>query len=224
MMVSVFLIFVFSCLTKAFTPGYTYASFQITGNSNSNGIYTIKSENNKLTVPENFEFFSTGNMMPGGSKTSDIKIVSSNTLPFTLKMKAEIPDSDGSVDEDRLSSVMNLQIIYNEQDKYTGTIDKFISSSGIDLGKFTKGDISTLNFKVGLPGEELGNEYADKDMKVNWIFTAYYDEGEDIPDEPVPGGPTDIPKTGEVNPLWFYGSGIVFIAAGFVLLISKNKK
>ncbi len=36
----------------------------------------------------------------------------------------------------------------------------------------------------------------------------------EIPDEEIPGGSTELPKTGEVPPILFYGSGATLVAVG----------
>jgi len=179
-----------------------------------------------------------------------------------------------NVDVDENGTVMNVNATITND-----TFDNAANEGNVFIGTMDPGEEIYLDFTVTLPGPDTGNEYQGSSIDANWTFITESPEvpgggggggggrppggpggtpgdtpGEEppieIPEEPVPGGPTDIPpegdvpgtpddliiieeepvpggpakmpKTGEIPPVYFYGIGSLAVLLG--VAVRKRKK
>ena len=85
-------------------------------------------------------------------------------------MKAEriIPKEDYD-----LLEKLNLRITYNDETIYYGPIIKENGETiELNLGLYKPDDKKTMTAEVELDGSITGNDYRNREIEVNWVFTA----------------------------------------------------
>lgn len=191
----------------------------------------------------------TGNLNPGDTKESYLRLVNSGEDTFTIYIRTNIlPFSEKSPRGGRLADVMTLTIKDGEQVVADDTFREVAKEGNISLGKMTPGSEKTIYFSTDMP-ENAGNEYQGSSFKANWTFTTqvsggggggggggddetteptdeYTDPSDEYPtDETEPV--TDIPKTGASNGAangLAVAVAITFIASCAFVATRKNKE
>jgi len=175
--------------------------------------YEVVDESNGLKIAVQSAYVDTGNLNPGDTKNSSIKLTNEGSDTLTLSPKpGEAPD---------LAEKMRLTIkdgdnAITDDETFRDAAEK----GDIQIGRMTPGAEKILNFHVELPNVE--NDYQGASTSVKWVFTTVSsdngsgdedhhrrdddgDGGPDEPngpdttieDEPVPVGPVDEEKPSE---------------------------
>ena len=112
----------------------------------------------------------TGNLNPGDTKESYLRLVNSGEDTFTIYIRTNIlPFSEKSPRGGRLADVMTLTIKDGEQVVADDTFREVAKEGNISLGKMTPGSEKTIYFSTDMP-ENAGNEYQGS-SPANWTFT-----------------------------------------------------
>jgi LPXTG-motif cell wall-anchored protein len=216
-------------------------------------VYRKVGESNGLVIEVPEKTQDTGNLGPGDTKQSHIRLTNSNQRSVTVYMRTEIVE-ESTLYGGKLAEAFRLKIMDGSGTVYDGTFQEAHDKGNISLGRMTPNAEKTLYFYADLPGRETGNEYQGSSMKVQWVFTTQVgggggggggDEGgrrgggggeeEEViieepdvfepPEEPVTVDyePPLMPKTGEASPLPFYVAGACAVVLGASLIINKNR-
>lgn len=145
-------------------------------------------------------------VMPGDTRTEKVEIENSSKEFDYIKvyLKAVPYGTDGedpdltAQENDKLLSQLRLtvrqgdKVIYDQSPDQAGTL-----ADNVYLGTLKRGEKTTLDVELKAP-IEMGNEFADKLGRVNWVFTV---EGMNNPapkPQPKPSPkPSRAPKTGD---------------------------
>ncbi len=119
----------------------------------------------------------TGNLNPGDTKESYLRLVNSGEDTFTIYIRTNIlPFSEKSPRGGRLADVMTLTIKDGEQVVADDTFREVAKEGNISLGKMTPGSEKTIYFSTDMP-ENAGTEYQGSSFKANWTFTTQVSGG-----------------------------------------------
>jgi len=175
-------------------------------------------------ISEEKYFLSAVGMMPGDKVNRSINIENQYEVPYELFLRAErvLPKQEYD-----LLAKMNLKIT-NGKVEYNGPIiignDELVE---LDLGLFNPGDKRVFNAEVELDGAITGNDYKNRAVEVNWIFTAEYRGSGFNPNE-VPSNENKVvnnsgrtaTKTQDNNSILLY----CLLAGGSLLVIILGSK
>lgn len=137
-------------------------------NKESQEVYLIGDENG-LSFNDNQEyFFEINGMTPGDSESKSIIIKNKNSDSYKLYMTMKEIEEDS--DDYNILNKITLNIKLNGQDLYNG----FVSGNNekIEIGEIKPNEDYIFDATVQLDGRSTGNEYADKNGKVEWTFIA----------------------------------------------------
>lgn len=115
-------------------------------------------------------FLSGENMVPGDSVNRIMEIENNYDIPIQLYMKAVVVTPK---DDPKFLDLLKLTITYNDKVIYNGNATGEDGlQDNIDLGSYKPGERGKLVANVVLDGSETDNEYKNKHLEVDWIFTA----------------------------------------------------
>ncbi|MGL4106844.1 hypothetical protein [Clostridium sp. LP20] len=215
------LIFIFITVTGVNPSAVSNTPPNVKLDGNASGI---------VYIPEDEPFLMKNNMLPGDRITRTLEIENNYNVPYKLYLRAERVSPE---DDQNLLDNLNLVITYNEEVIYDGNATGQDGlSSDIDLGVYKPGERGKLVANVVLDGPSTGNEYKNKHLYVNWVFTAIntqkdedknwnLDKNEDN-DGLVQGKPE---RTSDSYNVKLYT--LVFIVSGlllFIIYIIANKR
>lgn len=115
-------------------------------------------------------FLSAVGMFPGDKVSRPLVIENRYNSSYELFMKAEriIPKDDYD-----LLEKLNLRIKYNDETLYYGPIIKENGETvELNLGLYKPDDKKIMTAEVELDGSLTGNDYRNRQIEVNWVFTA----------------------------------------------------
>lgn len=181
---------------------------------NSNGIVFISGDE---------PFLYKENMLPGDTVSRKMILKNNYTDSYFIYLKGERISKEEPYD---LLDKIYVNIMYDNKSIYNDKIlGKNEESRQIPLGLIKPGEEKHLTAIATLDGDTIGNEYKNKKVEVNWIFTAVR-----IPDKN--DNSTNIyyklkkyinkvlPKTGYESEYLF---GAIIIVVGIYLVIKKRK-
>ena len=123
-----------------------------------------------IFIPGEEPFLNKLDMLPGDSIQRELIIENNYEKPYELYLKAERVTEKEEFD---LLSKLELQILYKDKIIYEGPASGEDGlQNNISLGSYNPGDKTSLVAIVKLDGETTGNEYKNKIVQVDWIFTA----------------------------------------------------
>ena len=133
-------------------------------------VYRKVGESNGLVIEVPEKTQDTGNLGPGDTKQSHIRLTNSNQRSVTVYMRTEIVE-ESTLYGGKLAEAFRLKIMDGSGTVYDGTFQEAHDKGNISLGRMTPNAEKTLYFYADLPGRETGNEYQGSSMKVQWVFT-----------------------------------------------------
>lgn len=189
----------------------------------NDGVIKIDMNSNNINVNEEKIFLEDLDINPGDSVENTLIIENNYDFAYSLYMSAKRITDEEEYD---LLTVIDLEVIFDDEVIYKGPIIKNDSEEKILLGVFQPNSSKTLK-AVATLSESVGNEYKNKYARVDWIFNAEGDDGKNISsDNPINSGSnnnqTNLPYTGEVVKSIYMALG--FITIGALLLSSKKDK
>lgn len=170
-------------------------------------------------IPGEDPFLNKLDMLPGDSIQRELTIENNYKKPYELYLKAERVTKKEEYD---LLNILELKIIYKDKIIYEGPASGEDGlSNNISLGTYNPGDKISLVAMVKLDGKTTGNEYKNKIVQVDWIFTAVNkEEPIDLKSEENKG--FIKVKTGDLG---MTGAIITLLLSGIAILkINKIKK
>lgn len=183
----------------------------------------------QIEVKDDNDLFSgMKELVPGSKETTTIHLsnTSSNKITYYLYAKETESPQSLQLSKEYNSDLLALlqitvktgnQVIYqgplsgNPKDAKEGQITNgsmLLSESknlyGIELGTLKGKESKDLTVELSIP-RELGNEYQQTFTTIDWVFTAYYEDGITPTQKP----PENLPKT---------GSGVIYFVEVATLL------
>jgi len=141
----------------------------VASNDTPSNVKLVGDAKGLVYISDEKNFLSAVGMMPGDKVSRSMTIENNYESSYELFVRAEKVTPK---DEYDLLGKMNLKIT-NGKVEYNGPIligeDKPIE---LDLGLFNPGDKRVFNAQVELDGTITGNDYMNREVEVNWIFTA----------------------------------------------------
>ncbi|MDC3413625.1 CalY family protein [Aquibacillus sp. 3ASR75-11] len=173
-----------------------------------------------ITSPSNV-VLDVRNMKPGDVTSRIITIKNGGNVDFNYMTKAEYTNGSKKLYDELL-----LQVTDNKGILYDGSLSGF---TGLDARELFQSSEEQLTFNVEFPFES-GNEFQGLATQFQLIFrvdTAPESGGGITPDGSTPtedasGFGSVLPKTGEINPMIFYMTGLVIAVTGAVLYRERN--
>ncbi len=150
-----------------------------------------------IVVDDSNLFDNFANVMPGDELESKFTITNAfedaDYVEFYLSVLPHGKDNPMTVDEKSIKemedfmSQLTLSLTSGKKEYYSGEAN-MASFERTYLGKFELGDTVSYTVHLSVP-VELGNEYADRQGEVDWIFEVIYykDDKPYIPDTSVIG-------------------------------------
>ncbi|NLG87586.1 MAG: hypothetical protein GX489_10300 [Firmicutes bacterium] len=120
-----------------------------------------------VLVPPDKKLLDLGNMNPGDTRQSTLKIRNDYSRWYDLWLRAEDPTAQ----KPSLLEQLELTVTLRGEKLYQGPVAGFAGDT-ISLGRFRPGESGELVATVHLPGPETGNEFQGKSASVKWVFTA----------------------------------------------------
>lgn len=163
------------------------------------------------------------NMLPGDTVSRKMILKNNYTDSYFVYLKGERISKEEPYD---LLDKIYVNITYENKSIYNGKIlGKNKESREIPLGLIKPGEEKQLTATATLDGDAIGNEYKNKEVEVNWIFTAVRipnenDNSTNIYDKFKKYMKNILPKTGYENEYLF---GAIIIASGIYLVIKRRK-
>lgn len=180
--------------------------------------WKISGNTNGLTIEAQPNGQGTGNLNPGDTKDSKLKLTNTNSTDVKVWIKTNVTKRS-CFGEGDLAKVLHLLIKNGDTvitDKSFNDADK---EGSIFIGTMKPNEVIYLDFTVILPGPETDNKYQGCSIDANWTFTTQTTGGggghnpgggssrdpsrpdpkdpdepdEIIDEEPVPEGPTEPP-------------------------------
>ena len=170
-----------------------------------------------IFIPGEEPFLNKLDMLPGDSVQRELIIENKYDKSYELFLKAERVTAKEKFD---LLNKLELQVIYNNKVIYEGPASGEDGlETNISLGSYNPGDKSSLVAIVKLDGKTIGNEYKNKLVQVDWIFTAVRKEE---PQSEVDKETTTFMniKTGDYKSI---GTMVALIGSGVVAIMIKKK-
>lgn len=197
----------------------------------NSGIIKIDMNSNNINVNEEKIFLEDLDMNPGSSVENTLIIENNYDFAYSLYMSAKRMTDEEEYD---LLKVIDLEITFGNEVIYKGPIINNKSEERILLGVFQPDSSKSLKAVARL-NDDIGNEYKNKYVEVDWLFTAEGDDGKNISSSNSTnsgnntgnnGGSgnnqSNLPHTGEVVKSIYMALG--FIAIGALLLSSKKDR
>ncbi|WWU64403.1 LPXTG cell wall anchor domain-containing protein [Clostridium baratii] len=163
------------------------------------------------------------NMLPGDTVSRKMILKNNYTDSYFVYLKGERISKEEPYD---LLDKIYVNITYENKSIYNGKIlGENKESREIPLGLIKPGEEKQLTATATLDGDAIGNEYKNKEVEVNWIFTAVRipnenDNSTNIYDKFKKYMKNILPKTGYENEYLF---GVIIIASGIYLVIKRRK-
>lgn len=163
------------------------------------------------------------NMLPGDTVSRKMILKNNYTDSYFVYLKGERISKEEPYD---LLDKIYVNITYENKSIYNGKIlGKNKESREIPLGLIKPGEEKQLTATATLDGDAIGNEYKNKEVEVNWIFTAVRipnenDNSTNIYDKFKKYMKNILPKTGYENEFLFGG---IIVASGIYLVIKRRK-
>lgn len=133
-------------------------------------IKLVGDANGIVFIPGEEPFLNKLDMLPGGSVERELIIQNNYERPYELYLKAERVTKKEEYD---LLDKIELKITYKDKVIYDGPASGEPGlENNISLGSFNPGDETKLIAIAKLDGETIGNEYKNKLVQVDWVFTA----------------------------------------------------
>jgi len=172
-----------------------------------------------IFIPGEEPFLNKLDMLPGDSVKRELVIQNNYDKPYELYLKAERVTPKEQFD---LLDKLELKIIYKDKIIYEGPASGEDGlGNNISLGSYNPGDESSLVAIVKLDGATTGNEYKNKLVQVDWIFTAVNKENPSSDNQQQVQTFMKI-KTGDAG---IAGTVLVLLVSGILaVMIKKNKK
>ena len=165
-----------------------------------------------VMIPGDENFLESLNMLPGDSVSRQLLLKNEYSYEYDIYVRAE---RMSAVDDYDLLNKLQLVAEYDGDIIYqgpaTGENNEVPMTENISLGILKPGEEKVLNAEAVLPGEEVGNEYKNRQAAVKWIFTAVRKE--------VPPVKPELPETGQPIAMYLVeiGLGALMILAGLKL-------
>lgn len=133
-----------------------------------------------VAAPNDF-FVNLSELMPGDIQSDSVTV--NNIFNRSTELFFRVEDSADMTEAQRdLLEQLGLTIYKNEETIYKGDLRSLELRNEISLGIWKSGEQGIIRYEISMP-EELKNEYAVRDAKINWIFRTVLEE--------------DTPKTGD---------------------------
>lgn len=133
-------------------------------------IKLVGDANGIVFIPGEEPFLNKLDMLPGDSVERELIIQNNYERPYELYLKAERVTKKEEYD---LLDKIELKITYKDKVIYDGPASGEPGlENNISLGSFNPGDETKLIAIAKLDGETIGNEYKNKLVQVDWVFTA----------------------------------------------------
>ncbi|MBS4537471.1 LPXTG cell wall anchor domain-containing protein [Clostridium sp. D2Q-11] len=164
-------------------------------------------EKEGLIVEPSTKSFDLTTLKPGDTEKSKLTIINNGKDPLEVSIGLERVGKKQKID---LFEQLELTLNYGSEQIYIGKMSD-LEDMSISLGNLDIDTIKELVATIHLPGPETGNEYQNKEVEFNWVFTAKSkDSGV-------------LPKTGEDIPILIYTIGVLALGTGAFLLFKKKK-
>lgn len=163
------------------------------------------------------------NMLPGDTVSRKMILKNNYTDSYFVYLKGERISKEEPYD---LLDKIYVNIMYNNKSIYNDKIlGRNKESKEIPLGLIKPGEEKYLTATATLDGDAVGNEYKNKEVEVNWIFTAVRipdknDNRTRIYDKFKKYMKNILPKTGYENEYLFGG---IIVVVGIYLVIKRRK-
>ncbi|MGG5460607.1 LPXTG cell wall anchor domain-containing protein [Clostridium sp. B9] len=143
------------------------------GGANVFAAPNVKLEGNAdgiVFIPGDGPFLSSMNMLPGDKVERNIILKNRSDVPYKVFMRAERQTKEEKYD---LLKKIDLSIDYEKSHVYDGPITGENGlTENICLGVVNPEETKVLEAIAQLDGKATGNEYKNKNGRVDWIFTA----------------------------------------------------
>ena len=184
-----------------------------------------KEEGFDITSKKPDLFTNFKNLMPGTSRTQEIKLSNTSNKDVEISLKAEavgqekMSDKQLELVDKLLNEYATISIENDGNTVYEGAVSgkPDMQNKAISLGTVKAGASKDMSVKLTL-SPEMDNQYLDLLGKVRWVFTA---NGED---DPV-STPVNTPKTGDINmvpAMVSFATATLLLGAGIILLRKKD--
>lgn len=199
---AIILIILVSLCVLGIVPQALAANYKIVGNANGLTIEAVPFGHN------------TGNLNPGDQKKSSLRLKNTNDDEIIVWIRTNITGRRKGPNGGDLAEVLHLLIKDGSRTITDDSFDGAAADEFVRIGTMDPGEEKLLEFTVTLPGPETGNEYQGSSIDANWTFRTQSESGgggggggrggggggdtpgeptTEIPEEPVPGGPTETP-------------------------------
>lgn len=164
------------------------------------------------------------NMLPGDTVSRKMILKNNYTDSYFVYLRGERISKKETYD---LLDKIDVDIKYDNKSIYNGKIlGRNDESREIPLGLIKPGEEKHLIASATLDGDAIGNEYKNKKVAVNWIFTAVRipgknDDSTNIYDKVKKYIKNVLPKTGYESEYLFGG---IIVVAGIYLVIKRRKE
>lgn len=186
-----------------------------------------KEEGFDITSKKPDLFTNFKNLMPGTSRTQEIKLSNTSNKDVEISLKAEAVGQEKMSDEQLelvdklLNEYATISIENDGNTVYDGAVSgkPDMQNKAVSLGTVKAGASKDMTAKLTLD-PEMDNKYLDLLGKVRWVFTA---TGEDDPAGT--NTPVNTPKTGDVNmapAMVSFATATLLLGAGIILLKKKD--
>ena len=189
-------------------------------NLNPPNVQLLGNAKSLVHIPGDNLFLYHPNMLPGDSVKRILEIKNKHKFPYELFLKAKRVSQKEEYD---LLDKLDLKIKYKDKVIYQALANgENKLTDGISLGVINPGQEEKLVAEVTLDGHLTGNEYKNKYVQVDWIFTANRKENNITikTDENKFDDWRESPKTGESS-IFIY---VVLALLSIILLFMNRKK
>ena len=140
-----------------------YEPFDIDPGANDTFSVIFKDGAEGFVKPQDDFFHNWGTMLPGDTLSGEVLVGNNYNRVVEIFFNTETIADDELLQQLHITIQNGDTVIY--EGPLSGTVDK------VSLGKFKKGQSTTLKYTVHVP-EELRNKFALTETKTKWVFSA----------------------------------------------------
>ena len=188
-----------------------------------------------ITSTQTDLFANFKNLMPGTSRTQEIKISNASDKEVEISLKAENAEQKKmtakqlALVEKLLNEYADITITNNGETIYSGPVSgkPTMLNGSISLGKYSADSSKDMIVSLSV-SPEMDNEYLDLLGKVRWVFTANGEETSSDPGSPSKSSSSTsvgAPKTGDISmtpAAVSFAAATVLLCSGLILTRKKE--
>lgn len=188
-----------------------------------------------ITSTQTDLFANFKNLMPGTSRTQEIKISNASDKEVEISLKAENAEQKKmtakqlALVEKLLNEYADITITNNGETIYSGPVSgkPTMLNGSISLGKYSADSSKDMIVSLSV-SPEMDNEYLNLLGKVRWVFTANGEETSSDPGSPSKSSSSTsvgAPKTGDISmtpAAVSFAAATVLLCSGLILTRKKE--